>query len=341
MDDMKLDGRVVVITGASSGIGRAAALRFAEEGARLVLAARRADVLEEVARACRGVGAETLAVPTDVTDAEAVQALADEAVGRFGAIDIWISNAGTGVFGPYSEARVALHRKTVEVNLFGAMHSAAAVLPIFLRQRQGVLINNISLGGWAPTPYAAAYTASKFGLRGFTASLRAELSDQPDIHVCGVFPAIVDTPGFAHGANVSGKSLNPGPHLYTPEDVAETFVRVALKPRAETAVGWPARAAQLGYVWARAPMEWLSAATFRRLLSTAKPAAKTDGAIMTPSADGVEARGGWIARNRVPPAKVINRIAGGVLLAGIGLALGHRVLKSRATSSAAPSIFKA
>ena len=105
-----------------------------------------------------------------------------------------------------------------------------------------MLINNISIGGWTPTPYTASYTATKFGLRGFTASLRQELVDHPDIHVCGVFPAMVDTPGFAHVANVSGGKLDPGPLLYQPEDVAETFVKLAWHPRDEVAVGWPARA---------------------------------------------------------------------------------------------------
>jgi short-subunit dehydrogenase len=123
-----------------------------------------------------------------VTDAEAVGRLAKKAEESFGGIDVWINNAGTGVFGPYQEVDIALHSRTVEVNLFGPMNGSYAALPIFLRQKRGILINNISLGGWVPTPFAAAYTASKFGLRGFTSSLRQELAAQRDIHVCGVFP---------------------------------------------------------------------------------------------------------------------------------------------------------
>ena len=183
-----------------------------------MLAARREALLRELATECDTLGGNALFQATDVTDAQAVKKLAEHADEAFGGIDIWINNAGTGVFGAYQDSDIALHCRTIEVNLIGTMHGAFAVLPIFLRQTKGVLINNISLGGWAPIPFAAAYTASKFGLRGFTASLRQELAKYPHIHVCGVFPWIVDTPGFVHSANMSGRKLDPGPQLYQPED---------------------------------------------------------------------------------------------------------------------------
>jgi short-subunit dehydrogenase len=319
----------VVITGASSGIGRAAARAFAQRGASLTLAARREAVLRDVAAECVAMGGRAVVVATDVTDADAVTELARRADEAYGGIDVWINNAGTGVFGPFQHGEMELHRKTVEVNLLGTMHGAYAVLPVFLRQHKGILINNISLGGWAPTPFAAAYTASKFGLRGFTASLRQELSHHSRIHVCAVFPSMIDTPGFVHGANVSGRNLDPGPFLYRPEEVAETFVRVVQRPRDEVAVGWPARAGQFSYAALRAPTERIMAAAFHYLLARAKNAPITSGAITGPVPRGTAASGGWLARKQLPSASVLTKLAVGTGLAVFGLAVVRSARRHR------------
>jgi len=242
----KLPRPVVVLTGASSGIGRATALAFAHEGAHLVLAARGRDGLEAVSQECQRAGARVLVVPTDVTDIKAMRALASAAVERFGGIDVWINNVGTGAVGAYDITPMESHRRVIETNLIGHMNGAYAVLLHFRRRRRGTLINMISSGGWAPAPYAAAYTASKFGLVGFSDALRAELKDLPDVHVCDVYPSFADTPGLSHGANYTGKKLRAPPPLVDPRSIADTLVAVARWPRRTTGVGilaWPARVA--------------------------------------------------------------------------------------------------
>lgn len=285
---------VVVITGASSGIGRAAALAFARRGAKLALAARRSDLLHEVARECERQGGRAIAVPTDVTDPGEVQHLARLAAERLGGrIDVWINNAGVGAVGRFTQTPMEAHEQVIRTNLIGTVHGAHAALPHFLRQGAGVLINNLSFGAWVPAPFAAAYSASKFGLRGLTDSLRAELSAWPGIHVCDVFPSFMDTPGVQHGANYTGRVLKPAPPIYDPALVAEAMVRLAQRPRNATTIGLVATAARLGYALAPAVMRWAMARFMEAYLLQADRAPVTDGNLFRPIERGREATGGW------------------------------------------------
>lgn len=172
-----------------------------------MLAARDAAALHEVARTCRELGAEVLVAPTDVTDADAVKDLTRKAM-SFGKIDVWFSNVGVGAVGRFEETPIEAHEQVIRTNLIGHLNDAHAAVPIFRKQGHGIFINMISLGGFASAPFAAAYSASKFGLRGFSEALRAELADERDIHICDVYPTFMDTPGVGHGANYTGRRLS-------------------------------------------------------------------------------------------------------------------------------------
>lgn len=232
-----LFGKTVVITGASSGIGRATAIAFAENGANVVLGARREDVLEEVASECKAFGVEALAVKTDVTDAEAMRRLAATATDFGAKIDVWINNAGIGTVGEFTETPVSAHQRVIETNLLGYIHGAHAVLPYFKRQLFGVLININSLGGWVAQPYSVAYASSKWGLRGFSEALRGELLRYPGIHICDIFPGFIDTPGFQHGGNYIGRKIKPIPPVYNARDVAKAIVSLSVHPKKAKTVG--------------------------------------------------------------------------------------------------------
>jgi short-subunit dehydrogenase len=239
-------GLRVVITGASSGIGAATAIAFARQGAWLVLAARGEAGLDEVARACRQEGAAVQVKVLDTTDEGAVASLAGEVRDALGGIDLWFSCVGIGVVGRYEDVPLADHQRVIETNLISHMNDAHAVLPIFLAQDHGTWVNMISVLGFIAAPYAAAYSASKFGLRGFSQSLRAELSKKPRIHICDIYPNFVDTPAVDHAGNYTGAKLSLPPGSVAPESVAKAVVRLAKRPRNTTVVGAPAIALKLG-----------------------------------------------------------------------------------------------
>jgi NAD(P)-dependent dehydrogenase (short-subunit alcohol dehydrogenase family) len=143
----KLRDAVVVITGASTGLGRATALAFARRGANLSLAARREDTLHQPAQECQHFGSRTLAIPTDVTDEAAVQNLAQRTFQEFGRLDIWVNNAAVTAFGRFEEIPSDIYRRVIETNLFGYIHGARAALPYFREQGSGTLTTNRE--GWA------------------------------------------------------------------------------------------------------------------------------------------------------------------------------------------------
>lgn len=235
-----LRNAVVVLTGASSGIGRATAYEFARHGAALFLAGRDRHALHDVAEACHRLGGQARIVVADVSNSDDMARLAESAVDLAGRIDIWVNNAGVGALGPFEEVPLDVHEQVVQTDLLGGLRGAHAILPHFKRQGHGILINNISLGGWAPQPYAASYSAAKFGLRAFADSLRGELRQWPELHICNVYPSVMDTPGFRDGGNFTGRAIKPVPPVYDPRRTAKAIVGLARRPRHSVYVGFPA-----------------------------------------------------------------------------------------------------
>lgn len=225
-----MNSKVVVITGATSGIGRAGALEFAARGWHVVLAGRRREALERAAEECRAAGGSAQTVPTDVSREADVRALATAAMTHTGAVDVWINNAGVTLFGSLEESPMEEHRQVLEVNLFGAIYGARAVLPIFRRQHHGVLINVSSVLSKLGQPFVPSYVISKFALNGLTEALRAELANEPDIHVCSLLPYAVDTEHFESGANHLGRDPHAMAPMLQPEAVARAMVQLAKSP---------------------------------------------------------------------------------------------------------------
>lgn len=235
----EISGSTVVITGASSGIGRTTAKHLHDRGANVVLGARRAGALEDVV-AELGAG-RALAVPTDVTDADAVRALAAAAHDRFGRIDAWVNNASVIAYGAFEKMPPEEWRRIIETNLIGYANGARAALP-HLRESKGALVNVGSVNSRASAPYCSPYVAAKFGVRGFTESLRQEMLQQGSgVDIGMILPASIDTQIFQTGANHFGrkpKALDPVNEV---EDVAKAITKMIEKPKAEILVGRGAR----------------------------------------------------------------------------------------------------
>ena len=193
-----LTGGVAIVTGASSGIGRATALALSEAGASVALAARRADRLEEVAARIRGNGGRALAVVTDVADRDAVFALVERTAAELGSADILVNNAGIMPTSPLSEIHLDDWLRMVDVNVKGVLHCVAAVLPAMLERRRGHIVNVGSLAGRRPFPGGTVYAATKFAVRCISAGIQLELSARRGIRVTDIQPGVVATELMDH-----------------------------------------------------------------------------------------------------------------------------------------------
>jgi NAD(P)-dependent dehydrogenase (short-subunit alcohol dehydrogenase family) len=238
---------VVVITGASAGVGRATAQAFARRGAHIGLLARGAAGLEAAEREAEALGGRGLAIPTDVADAEAVEAAAAAVEEEFGPIDIWVNNAMNSVFSPVKEMKAEEYRRVTEVTYLGYVHGVLSALKRMLPRDRGIIVNVGSALAYRGIPLQSAYCAAKHAIQGFTESLRSELiHDGSNVHVTEVHLPAINTPQFRWVKSRLPRKSQPVPPIFQPELAADAILFALDNRRREVWVGWPAVQTILG-----------------------------------------------------------------------------------------------
>ncbi len=239
MGPRKLENKVVVVTGASSGVGRAITRRFGAEGAKVALIARDLVGLEDAASEIRIMGGQAMVLPLDVSDAAAVERAADRVASLWGKIDVWVNDAMVSVFAPVNQTTPEEYRRVMEVNYLGYVHGTLAALKHMRAANAGVIVQIGSAVGYRSIPLQSAYSASKAAVRGFTDALRSELLRQGSrIQVTHLQLPAVNTPQFDVVRNKLPSHPHPVPPIYQPEAIAGAALRAVLRPRREIWIGW-------------------------------------------------------------------------------------------------------
>jgi short-subunit dehydrogenase len=266
---MKQEGfrdQVVIVTGASAGIGKALALQLASQGAKVAIAARRSDRLEQVAAECRSLGGEILVLPTDVSIEPQCKTLVERTIAAFGRLDMLINNAGLAVVAPFDEhPDLHLFRHTMDVNFYGAVYCTYYALP-YLKQTKGRIVAISSMGGKAAIPYNTPYCASKYGMHGFYDALRMELN-QHGVSITVICPywvvtefheAQMDKDGVPHGQR--GRAIYT-PKMMTAERCAAITLHAAHGRRREVLMG-PGALIPLLKLAAPGLLDWIAVKMF-------------------------------------------------------------------------------
>jgi NAD(P)-dependent dehydrogenase (short-subunit alcohol dehydrogenase family) len=242
--------KVVVITGASSGIGKLAVEEFLKAGANVVLAARSEAEMQAHLMGLQIGLDRALVVKTDVSDNEQVRQLAQEALRHFTKIDIWINNAAVNLYGYVEDTSIADIRRILDVDLMGEIHGMKTALDIFIQQGYGNILNVSSIDGVISPPLQAAYAAAKHGVLGFSCALREELWTERyqhlDIDVVDILPASMDTPLFKHAKSLTGKQPKPFPPVYDPLVTVQALLNHAKDPQPYVVAGSAGKAFTLG-----------------------------------------------------------------------------------------------
>lgn len=286
--------RTVVVTGATSGIGRAAARQFAGRGDRLVLAARSPATLAEVRDECRATGARVLAVPMDVTAPGAVAGLAEAAEAEFGGIDVWVHTAAVLAYGRFDEVPGTVFEHVVRTDLLASAEVARVALRRFRAASAGTLILTGSVLGHITAPYLSCYVAAKWGLQGLARTLQQEARDTPGVRVCLVNPGSVDTPVYQRAANYLGRIGRPPFPVTSPERVARAIVHCTDRPRREVSVGRLNVVMRFGFTVLPGVYDVLVGPLMRTAGLSRRLVGPHEGVVFTPNPAGEAVRGGWL-----------------------------------------------
>jgi NAD(P)-dependent dehydrogenase (short-subunit alcohol dehydrogenase family) len=235
--------QVVVLMGASSGIGRETALRFARKGTKVVASARGEEGLDSLVQEIRDEGGEAIAVPADTSEFGQVKAVADRAVQEYGRLDTWVHLAAVGLFATFEQTTPEEFARVIDVNLMGQVYGAMAALPHLKREGRGALIHISSVEAKRSFPFHSAYGASKHGMDGFLEALRVELKHEGwPISVTQVMPGTINTPFFDKGRTKLGVKPVGVPPIYEPETVANLILYAAENPARDLVCGGAAQA---------------------------------------------------------------------------------------------------
>ncbi len=283
-----------LVTGASSGIGRATVHTLAARGARLVLVARGRGPLEETAEEAREAGAaEVLVCPVDVTDAEGLQQVIDTAVARFGRLDVVVHSAATMAYGRIEDVPREVFEAVVATSLHGTANVARSALPVFRRQGAGHLVVVSSLLASVTAPLMGIYAAAKWGQLGLVRTLQQETRDAPGVHVSAVAPGGVNTPIYSQGATWAGSTGRPPQPVYSADRVARAVVARLERPRRLVQSGFANSTVIVGFRLLPAVYDALVGPLFRTLALAGDDAPPTEGNVFASRPEGNRKEGGW------------------------------------------------